>query len=53
VVYPVPVKAGWTLLLLVLAIVAHVVLTRDPRIIFVNNDEQGKKEMFKKLNFPF
>jgi hypothetical protein len=35
--YPVPVKAGWTLLLLVLAIVAHVVLISDPRLILVSN----------------
>jgi hypothetical protein len=52
VVYPVPVKAGWALLFLVLAIVAHFVLIRDPRLILVSNDEQGKKEMFKKLNLP-
>jgi hypothetical protein len=48
--YPVPVKAGWALLLLVLAIVAHVVLTRDPRLV---NHEQDNQEMLKKLNVPF
>jgi hypothetical protein len=41
--YPVPMKAGWALLLLVLAIVAHVVLIiSDPSLILVSNDEQGK-----------